>query len=63
MNVGLSTMRKWVCQLRQERKDDSLKATPMTPDQLKNCEFENRIRRIKMEKDIFQKAAVASTKK
>jgi transposase len=28
-------MDKWVRQLRQERDDQSPKATPMTPDQLK----------------------------
>lgn len=56
MNVGLSTMDKWVRQLRQERNSESPKATPMTPDQLKIRELENRIRRIEMEKDILKKA-------
>ncbi len=61
MNVGLSTMDKWVRQLRQERNGESPKATPMTPDQLKIRELENRIRRIEMEKDILKKATVSST--
>ncbi len=56
MNVGVSTMDKWVRQLRQERNGESTKATPMTPDQLKIRELENRIRRIEMEKDILKKA-------
>mgnify|MGYP000067745260 CR=1 FL=1 len=56
MNVGLSTMDKWARQLRQERNGESPKATPMTPDQLKIRELENRIRRIEMEKDILKKA-------
>lgn len=56
MNVGVSTMDKWVRQLRQERNGESPKATPMTPDQLKIRELENRIRRIEMEKDILKKA-------
>ena len=56
MNVGHSTMDKWVRQLRQERNGESPKATPMTPDQLKIRELENRIRRIEMEKDILKKA-------
>ena len=60
MNVGLSTMDKWVRQLRQERNGESPKATPMTPDQLKIRELENRIRRIEMEKDILKKATVSS---
>ena len=60
MNVGLSTMDKWVRQLRQERNGESPKATPMTPDQLKIRELEQRIRRIEMEKDILKKATVDS---
>lgn len=56
MNVGHSTMDKWVRQLRQERNGESPKATPMTPDQLKIRELEQRIRRIEMEKDILKKA-------
>ncbi len=55
MNVGLSTMDKWVRQLRQECSGESPKATPMTPDQLKIRELENRIRRIEMEKDILKR--------
>ena len=35
MNIGHSTMDKWVRQLRKERSGESPKATPMTPDQLK----------------------------
>jgi len=56
MNVGLSTMDKWVRQLRQERNGESPKATPMTPEQLKIRELEKRIRDIEMEKEILKKA-------
>lgn len=56
MNVGHSTMDKWVRQLRQERDGESPKATPMTPEQLKIRELEKRIRDIEMEKDILKKA-------
>tara|TARA_B100000929_G_C15330901_1_gene360620 strand:- start:312 stop:518 length:207 start_codon:yes stop_codon:yes gene_type:complete len=34
MNFGLSTMDKWVLQLRKERGGEQPKATPMTPDRL-----------------------------
>ena len=61
MNVGHSTMDKWVRQLRQERGGQSPKATPMTPDQLKIRELEKRIRDIEMEKDILKKATVDSS--
>ena len=50
MNVGYSSMDKWVRQLRQERDGQSPKATPMTPDQLRIRELEKRIRDIEMEK-------------
>lgn len=56
MNVGLSTMDKWVRQLRQERNGESPKATPMTSEQLKIRELEKRIRDIEMEKEILKKA-------
>lgn len=56
MNVGYSSMDKWVRQLRQERDGQSPKATPMTPDQLRIRELEKRIRDIEMEKDILKKA-------
>jgi len=57
MNVGISTMAKWVAQLKQERQGKPYAAaTPMTPDQLKIRELEKRIARIEMEKEILKKA-------
>lgn len=56
MNVGKSTMDKWVRQLKEERKGVSPKATPMTPDQLKIRELEKKIARIEEEKTILKKA-------
>jgi len=56
MNVGISTMAKWVAQLKQERQGKAYAAaTPMTPDQLKIRELEKRIARIEMEKEILKK--------
>ncbi|MFQ3324238.1 MAG: putative transposase [Pseudomonadales bacterium] len=56
MNVGISTMAKWVAQLKQERQGKPYAAvTPMTPDQLKIRELEKRIARIEMEKEILKK--------
>lgn len=51
MNVGYSSMDKWVRQLRQERNGESPKVTTMTPAQLKIREVEKRIRDIEMEKE------------
>ncbi len=56
MNVGNSTVGKWVRQLRQEREGQSPKASPMTPEQIEIRELKKRIERIELEKDILKKA-------
>jgi transposase len=56
MNVGKSTMDKWVRQLKDERKGVTSSATPLTPDQRKIRELEKQIKRIEMEKEILKKA-------
>lgn len=57
MNVGKSTMDKWVRQLRNERNGVVSNAMPLTPDQLKIRELEKKIKRIEMEKEILKKAS------
>ena len=54
MNVGKSTMDKWVRQLREERAGMMPKATPMTPDQLKIRELEKRLKQVELEKEILK---------
>ncbi len=56
MNVGKSTMDKWVRQLRNERQGITSKASPMTPEQRKIKELEKKIKRIELEKEILKKA-------
>ena len=56
MNVGKSSMDKWVRQLKFERQGITSKATPLTPDQLKIRELEKKIARIEEEKTILKKA-------
>ena len=56
MNVGLSTMTRWVSQLRAERQGKTPKAAPITPEQLRIRELEKRLQRIEMENDILKKA-------
>lgn len=56
MNVGVSTMDKWVRQLKDERAGKSPKAMPMTPEQLEIRELKKQIQRIEMENDILKKA-------
>ena len=55
MNVGKSTMDKWVRQLKNECKGVVNKASPMTPEQLKTKELEKKIKRINLEKKILKK--------
>ncbi len=56
MNVGKSSMDKWVRQLRQERQGKSPGASPMTPDQRRIKELERQLKRVEMEKEILKKA-------
>ena len=56
MNVGKSTMDKWVRQLRNEFNGTASHPTALTPDQQKIKALEKRIRRIELEKEILKKA-------
>jgi len=56
MNVGKSTMDKWVRQLRQERQGKPSTGSPMTPDQQRIRELEHKLRRVEEEKEILKKA-------
>jgi len=56
MEVGKSTMDRWVRQLRDERNGGTSKATPITPELLKIKELERKINRMERENDILKKA-------
>jgi transposase len=56
MNIGKSTMEKWVRQLRNEHNGIATHPTALTPDQRKIKDLEKRIRRIELEKEILKKA-------
>ena len=56
MNVGKSTMDKWVRQLKNERSGIARHPNAITPDQRKIQELEKRIKRIELEKEILKKA-------
>ena len=60
MNVGKSTMDKWVRQLKEERAGKSPMPSPMTPEQLRIRELEKRLQRVEMESDILKKATTRS---
>ncbi|AOF16306.1 transposase [Yersinia enterocolitica] len=52
MNVGKSTMDKWVRQLKEERAGKS----PMTPEQIQIRELKKKLQPIEIERDILKKA-------
>jgi transposase len=56
MNVGKSTMDKWVRQLRNELTGTATHPTALTPDQRTIKALEKRIRRVELEKEILKKA-------
>ncbi|MBS54826.1 MAG: IS3 family transposase, partial [Oceanospirillaceae bacterium] len=61
MNVGKSTMDKWVRQLKQERSGSTPSASPMTAEQRRLRELERQVKRLETEKDILKKGMVSST--
>lgn len=60
MDVGLSTMTRWVKQLRDERQGKTPKASPITPEQIEILELRKKLQRIEMESEILKKATVDS---
>jgi len=56
VNIGRSTMSRWVRQLKSELNGTATHATALTVDQRKIKELEKRIRQIEMEKEILKKA-------
>lgn len=56
MNVGVSTMTRWVRQLKDERQGKPTKAAPMTPEQIEIRELKKKLQRIEMENEILKKA-------
>ena len=49
MDVGLSTMTRWVKQLRDERQGKTPKASPITPEQIEIRKLRKKLQRIEME--------------
>lgn len=58
MNVGKSTMDKWVRQLKEERQGKTPKASPMTPDQIEIRELKKKLARLEEHNEILKKATV-----
>ncbi|WP_411908361.1 IS3 family transposase [Escherichia coli] len=58
MDIGLSTMTRWVKQLRDERQGKTPKASPITPEQIEIRELRKKLQRIEMENEILKKGGV-----
>ena len=56
MGVGLSSMEKWVKQLRAGAEGSPTQGAPVTPEQQRIRELEKQIKRIEMENEILKKA-------
>lgn len=56
MGVGISTMNKWVRQLREERQGQTPKASALTPEQIELQQLRKRVKSLEEEKDILKKA-------
>jgi len=56
MGIGLSTMSKWVAQLRKERQGIKPTASAITLEQVEIQQLKKRIRYLEEEKDILKKA-------
>ncbi|WP_332405501.1 IS3 family transposase [Vibrio metschnikovii] len=56
MNVGKSTMDKWVRQLKQERQGKAPKASPITPEQIEIRELKKKLARLEEHNEIFKKS-------
>ncbi|ELD0417723.1 transposase, partial [Escherichia coli] len=54
MDVGLSTMTRWVKQLRDERQGKTPKASPKTSEQIEIRELRKELQHIEMEDEILK---------
>mgnify|MGYP003688353265 FL=1 len=57
MNVGYSTLDKWVRKLKAEREGSLTTGKPITEEQREIAELKRRVKRLEIEKDILKKAS------
>lgn len=56
MGIGLSTLSRWVKQLREERQGVTPKSTPMTADQKTIKDLQKKVRKMELQNEILKKA-------
>ena len=54
MDVGLSTMTRWVHQLRDERQGKTPKASPIPPEPIENRELRTKLQHTEMENETLK---------
>ena len=55
MNVGLSTLQRWLRQFRQEQNGVTPKASAITPEQIRIQELEAELRELKQDNELLKK--------
>lgn len=61
MNVGYSSLQKWVRQYRKEQLGITPKASALTPDQIRIQELEKKLRQAESDNALLKKASVDSS--
>lgn len=57
MNVGLSSIQRWVTQYRQELSGVTPKVTALTPEQLRIQELEKQLKQLQSDNELLKKAS------
>lgn len=57
MNVGLSSIQRWVSQYRKEQTGFTPKASALTPEQIRIQELEKQVKQLKSDNALLKKAS------
>lgn len=57
MNVGLSSIQRWVSQYRKEQTGVTPKASALTPEQIRIQELEKQVKQLKSDNALLKKAS------
>lgn len=57
MNVGLSSIQRWVSQYKKEQAGITPKATALTPEQLRIQELEKQVKELQSDNQLLKKAS------
>ena len=57
MNVGLSSIQRWISQYRKEQQGVTPKASALTPEQIRIQELEKQVKQLKSDNALLKKAS------